>query len=263
MYYFPIPVSENVIHLFCIVNKLYSHCSSYNYHSCKESTTMAIIGERWGLFPLLKQWVSEKKPIWGTCAGMILLSDHAIKKAKCGQVLVGGLDVHVCRNFFGSQIHSCQVQITIDPSSSGEISVPGSGFDNEDVTKCPAVFIRAPAILSIGPDIDILARIIAKPHISARNEVMKLLNEGKSNENTVAAIIESINEMMIDSDPPKNKRRRISKNIVDSDNSHDMSNENSINIVENSFEVFVAVRQGDILATAFHPELTEDLRWHK
>jgi pyridoxal 5'-phosphate synthase pdxT subunit len=34
-----------------------------------ESTAMAIIGERWGLFGLLKNWVAEKRPIWGTCAG--------------------------------------------------------------------------------------------------------------------------------------------------------------------------------------------------
>lgn len=42
--------------------------------------------------------------IWGTCAGMILLSDHALKQATGGQSLVGGLDVHVCRNYFGSQV---------------------------------------------------------------------------------------------------------------------------------------------------------------
>jgi glutamine amidotransferase PdxT len=41
---------------------------------------MSIVGEKWGLFPKLKDWVAAKKPIWGTCAGMILLSDHAIKQ---------------------------------------------------------------------------------------------------------------------------------------------------------------------------------------
>ena len=224
---------------------------------------MAIIGERWGLFPLLKEWVFEKKPIWGTCAGMILLSDHAIKKAKCGQVLVGGLDAHVCRNFFGSQIHSCLVEITIEKSTSGEISVPGSGSECEDITKCPAVFIRAPAILSIGPDVDILARIIAKPHISVRDDVLKLLNEGKSKENTVAAIIESISDMMINPDQPKTKRQRLSKNIPEFDNNYNNNADDMGGIADSSYEVFVAVRQNRILATAFHPELTEDIRWHK
>ena len=224
---------------------------------------MAIIGERWGLFPLLKEWVHEKKPIWGTCAGMILLSDHAIKKAKCGQVLVGGLDAHVCRNFFGSQIHSCLVEISIDKNSGGVISVPGSGSECEDITKCPAVFIRAPAILSIGPDVDILARIIAKPHISVRDDVLKLLNEGKSKENTVAAIIESISDMIINSDQPKTKRQRLSKNIPDFDNIYKNGADDISGIADSSYEVFVAVRQSHILATAFHPELTEDTRWHK
>lgn len=57
---------------------------------------MALIGERWGVFPRLKQWVSEGHPVWGTCAGMILLSDHALMMKKGGQALVGGLNVEVC-----------------------------------------------------------------------------------------------------------------------------------------------------------------------
>ena len=213
---------------------------------------MAIIGERWGLFPKLKEWVAEKKPIWGTCAGMILLSDYAIKQAKCGQTLVGGLDAHVCRNFFGSQIHSCQVEITIDPTSSGIISVPGSDNSN----KCPAVFIRAPAILSIGPDVEILARIVAAPHSSARSDVMKLLEEAKGKLNSISAIMTTISELSIEgNDQPRSKRQRLSKSIPAS---------NTVTGVnESTFEVFVAVRQGNILATAFHPELTEDTRWHR
>ena len=57
---------------------------------------MALIGERWGVFPRLKQWVSEGRPVWGTCAGMILLSDHALMMRTGGQALVGGLNVEVC-----------------------------------------------------------------------------------------------------------------------------------------------------------------------
>ena len=56
---------------------------------------MALIGERWGVFPRLKQWVSEGRPVWGTCAGMILLSDHALMQKEGGQSLVGGLNVEV------------------------------------------------------------------------------------------------------------------------------------------------------------------------
>jgi glutamine amidotransferase PdxT len=52
--------------------------------------------------------------------------------------------VHVCRNFFGSQVHSCQVDISIDALH----DIPA--FSN---SACPAVFIRAPAILSVGPEV--------------------------------------------------------------------------------------------------------------
>ncbi len=38
---------------------------------------MALIGERWGIFSKLKDWVKDGKPIWGTCAGMILLCNSA------------------------------------------------------------------------------------------------------------------------------------------------------------------------------------------
>lgn len=56
---------------------------------------MALIGERWGVFPRLKRWVSEGRPVWGTCAGLILLSDSALMTKQGGQSLVGGLNVDV------------------------------------------------------------------------------------------------------------------------------------------------------------------------
>lgn len=56
---------------------------------------MALIGERWGVFPRLKRWVSDGRPVWGTCAGMILLSDSALMTKHGGQSLVGGLNVEV------------------------------------------------------------------------------------------------------------------------------------------------------------------------
>ncbi len=101
---------------------------------------MAIVGEQHGIFPRLKAFVESGKPVracvamsvaalltyispfccsitihshsrmlspnqvWGTCAGMILLSDKAVMQKNGGQALVGGLDVEVCRNYFGSQV---------------------------------------------------------------------------------------------------------------------------------------------------------------
>ena len=115
-----------------------------------ESTAMAIIAEKWDLFTPLRNWVKEGRPIWGTCAGMILLSDHAVKQCEGGQDLIGGLDAKVCRNFFGSQVQSSEYELTGSPSL--------SDFDMTK-EKFTAVFIRAPAILTVGTDVNVLATI--------------------------------------------------------------------------------------------------------
>lgn len=114
-----------------------------------ESTTMALIAERWGLIPELRSFAKEGRPIWGTCAGLIFLADRASgvlcrlaadacmnsaqsckhgeahlvtathKQDPCthtgqkegGQALLGGLDCSVHRNFFGAQINSFETQL--------------------------------------------------------------------------------------------------------------------------------------------------------
>lgn len=171
-----------------------------------ESTTMAIVGEEWGLFPILKEWVAVGKPIWGTCAGMILLSNTAVMQQTGGQALVGGLDVQVCRNFFGSQVHSCELQLE------------ATSADYKQLYPCSAVFIRAPAILQAGPAVDIIATVKSVPHVSARKQVYSI----------------------VDPSSPLAPESRVEP-----------------------LEVIVAVKQSNILATAFHPELTPDTRWHK
>ena len=71
-----------------------------------ESTTMGLIAERWGLVEPLRQWVHSQRPTWGTCAGMILLAEHATGQKQGGQPLLGGLDITVNRNYFGRQTES-------------------------------------------------------------------------------------------------------------------------------------------------------------
>ena len=142
-----------------------------------ESTTMGLVAERWGLVEPLKAWVHNGRPTWGTCAGMILLSDRAVGQKEGGQPLIGGLDVTVNRNYFGRQNESFEMLL----------EVPQLGAE-----PFPAVFIRAPAIVEAGPQVEVLAQA------PGRGEV-----------------------------------------------------------------VTVAVRQANILATAFHPELTGDSRWHQ
>ncbi|RLN14377.1 hypothetical protein BBJ28_00022720 [Nothophytophthora sp. Chile5] len=110
-----------------------------------ESTTIGKVATRWGLVAPLKQWVADGRPIWGTCAGMIMLSQSAKHAELGGQTLIGGLDVEVSRNFFGAQVRSFEMAVAGPP-----------GFDAEPYN---AVFIRAPAIISVGEEIQVLSRV--------------------------------------------------------------------------------------------------------
>lgn len=138
-----------------------------------ESTSMGLVAERWGLVEPLRAWVHGGKPTWGTCAGMILLADHATGQKQGGQPLIGGLHVTVNRNYFGRQVDSFETTLNV-PSFDPPIG--------------PGIFIRAPAIIEIGEGVEALAELPGP--------------------------------------------------------------------------IYVAVAQGPILATAFHPELTPDMRWH-
>mmetsp|Transcript_41774 Transcript_41774/g.130840 ORF Transcript_41774/g.130840 Transcript_41774/m.130840 type:complete len:135 (-) Transcript_41774:24-428(-) len=84
-----------------------------------ESSAMALVGEADGFWPDLKAFVQSGKPVWGTCAGMILLSDTALAQKRGGQALVGGLDVKVCRNYFGAQISSMEAAFDCSVDAEG------------------------------------------------------------------------------------------------------------------------------------------------
>lgn len=143
-----------------------------------ESTTMGLVAERWGLVEPLRAWVQAGRPVWGTCAGMILLAERAEGQKQGGQPLLGGLDITVNRNYFGRQVDSFEA----------DLQVPLWGDE-----PFHALFIRAPAIIAVGPQVEPLAEVTT--------------HSGES--------------------------------------------------------VIVAARQQGILVTAFHPELTPDLRWHR
>lgn len=69
-----------------------------------ESTAICLGAQRAGLLDPLRKWVRDGNPTWGTCAGMILLSQQATGGKKGGQELIGGVDVRVGRNGWGSQV---------------------------------------------------------------------------------------------------------------------------------------------------------------
>ncbi|WP_034508895.1 pyridoxal 5'-phosphate synthase glutaminase subunit PdxT [Blastococcus sp. URHD0036] len=138
-----------------------------------ESTTIAKLAARFGLMEPLRAAVRSGLPVYGSCAGMVLLADRLLD-APADQETVGGLDVTVRRNAFGRQVDSFESTVRL-----GEATVP-------------AVFIRAPWVEEAGPQVEVLGRVVGGA------------GDGK----------------------------------------------------------IVAVRQGSLLATSFHPELTGDRRVH-
>ena len=98
-----------------------------------ESTTIGKLARIFEVFEPIKLAISEGLPVFGTCAGLILLAD-TITDGIAGQETFGGLDVVVQRNAFGNQVDSF------------EVDLPFAGIDGT----VHAAFIRAPLITSVG-----------------------------------------------------------------------------------------------------------------
>ena len=106
-----------------------------------ESTTMRQLIDRWGLRQPILDFAETGAPIFGTCAGMIVLSREI---AGGEEPILPLLDVTVERNAFGRQLESFEADLAVD--------VLGG-------TPVHAVFIRAPVIDRTGPGVDVLARL--------------------------------------------------------------------------------------------------------
>jgi pyridoxal 5'-phosphate synthase pdxT subunit len=139
-----------------------------------ESTTISKLAVEFGLFEPLAKRIDGGMPVYGSCAGMIMLASTVLD-GRPDQRSFDAIDMVVRRNAFGRQVDSFEAALELD----------GQPFH--------AVFIRAPWVESVGPDVEVLGRV---------------------------------------TDGPAAGR-------------------------------IVAVRQGTVLATAFHPELTGDLRVHR
>ena len=106
-----------------------------------ESTVMDKLARNFGLTVPLRDAIRSGLPVYGTCAGLIILADRLLDAAADQQSL-GGMDVTVRRNAFGSQTDSFEV----------DLDVPTLGQP-----PVHAVFIRAPVIEQAGPDVETLA----------------------------------------------------------------------------------------------------------
>lgn len=107
-----------------------------------ESTTMSKLLTSFGLFDPLAQRIRSGLPVWGTCAGMIMLAS-SILDGREDQRSFGALDMVVRRNAFGRQFDSYEEDLQIR-------GVEGGPFH--------AVFIRAPWVESLGEGVEVLAR---------------------------------------------------------------------------------------------------------
>jgi len=77
-----------------------------------ESTTIGKLMELYDLKEPLQQLISQGVPVWGTCAGLILLARET-DNALAGQPLLASLDIRVCRNAFGSQRESFETDLSV------------------------------------------------------------------------------------------------------------------------------------------------------
>ncbi|CAN5262922.1 pyridoxal 5'-phosphate synthase glutaminase subunit PdxT [soil metagenome] len=108
-----------------------------------ESTVMDKLSRAFDLAEPLKDAIRSGLPVYGTCAGLIMLADRVLDRID-GQQSLGGLDVAVRRNAFGSQLDSFETDLEI-----AEVGEPA----------VHAVFIRAPVVEEIGPDVRVLASL--------------------------------------------------------------------------------------------------------
>ena len=151
-----------------------------------ESTAIGRLLRVFELLEPLRQAVRDGMPVYGSCAGMVLLASEVLD-GRPDQPTVGGLDVVVRRNAFGRQVESF------------ETDLPLAGLD----APVHAVFIRAPWVETTGDGVEVLAQVPS--HGGAGSGRDRLPAAGR----------------------------------------------------------VVAVRQGPVLATSFHPELTGDARVHR
>ena len=116
-----------------------------------ESTAISKLAVAFEVLEPVRQRIIDGMPVYGSCAGMIMLSE-TILDARSDQTSFGGLDISVRRNAFGRQVDSFEA----------DLHAPAFG---EEAFK--AIFIRAPWVESHGPAVEVLARVESGPHVGA------------------------------------------------------------------------------------------------
>ena len=121
-----------------------------------ESTTMDKLVRAFDLQEPLRKRIAGGMPVYGSCAGMIMLADR-IADARPDQETLGGLDITVRRNAFGRQVDSFEGDLHIPAIA--ELTTAPQGYPST----FKAVFIRAPWVEEMGDGIEVLARVETGP----------------------------------------------------------------------------------------------------
>lgn len=114
-----------------------------------ESTTIAKLLLIFGLFEPLKERILQGMPVWGTCAGMILLAKQIVDETPH----LGVMDITVRRNAYGTQLDSFTTNATIPEIGKEPI---------------PLVFVRAPWVEAVGENVNVLCHL--QNHIVAARQ---------------------------------------------------------------------------------------------
>lgn len=104
-----------------------------------ESTAIGKLMKRYGFIEPIQEFASSKKPIFGTCAGMVLVANNIGEE----ESHLNLMDISVQRNGFGRQVDSFEVEL------------PVKGIEQP----IQAVFIRAPYVESVGDEVEVLAKV--------------------------------------------------------------------------------------------------------
>ena len=107
-----------------------------------ESTTMSILLDRFALRDPIRRF-AEERPVYGTCAGMILMASSIVEN-QAGVQPLGLMDIDVIRNGYGRQVHSFDTLVSLR-------------LDAAPV-EVPASFIRAPRVTRVGEGVEVLGR---------------------------------------------------------------------------------------------------------
>ncbi|HMV73796.1 MAG TPA: pyridoxal 5'-phosphate synthase glutaminase subunit PdxT [Microthrixaceae bacterium] len=126
-----------------------------------ESTTMSMLAERFDLLEPLRDFCRSGRPVFGTCAGAILLGSE-ILDGRDDQHCLGAVDISVRRNGFGRQVDS--FEIDVDVHALADAGLGDAPFH--------AVCIRAPVIERVGDGVEVMARIDGSPALVRDGAIM-------------------------------------------------------------------------------------------